>query len=68
MLIGNADKGSERIRFSLDLRCTRCQKRVPGGMAAAERYFGTHSFFLEVDRLKKAYLCGACRDLRRAGR
>ena len=67
MIIGKVEKNSKKIRFHLDLRCTNCQKKVPGGMAASEVYFGTYSFFLEIDRLKKTYICGNCRDKLRVG-
>lgn len=68
MIIGKVGKDDRKVRFSLDIRCTSCQKKVPGGMAASQQYFGTYSFLLEVDHLKKTYLCGACRDSRRAAR
>ena len=67
MIIGKVGRDDKKVRFRLDLRCTCCQKRVPGGMATSERYFGTYSFLLEVDCLKKTYLCGSCRDSRRTG-
>ncbi|MCY4490271.1 MAG: hypothetical protein OXC46_02275 [Thaumarchaeota archaeon] len=66
MIIGKLEKNSEKVRFHLDLKCTRCQKKVPGGMATPKDYFGTYSFFLEVDHLKKTYMCGVCRDVIRS--
>lgn len=65
MIIGKINKNESTIRFNLNLNCTKCRKKVPGGMRTSEKYFGSYSFMLEVDTLKKNYLCGTCRDKKR---
>lgn len=65
MILGKIDKDEPTIRFNLDLDCTKCGKKVPGGMKSSEKYYGTYSFLLEVDNFKKNYLCGSCRDKKR---
>ena len=62
MIIGKINENETTVRFVLDLKCTCCNKKVPGGMIASETYFGTYSFMLEIDNFKKNYLCGICRD------
>lgn len=63
--MGKIKKNEETIRFTLDLSCRQCGKRVPGGMLTSKKYFGSYSFFLEIDDFKKKYLCGKCRDKKR---
>ena len=65
MIIGKIKKNEPKIRFNLNLNCTKCGKNVPGGMTTSENYFGSYSFMLEVDNFKKNYLCGICRDKKR---
>ena len=65
MIIGKIKKNETKIRFNLNLNCTKCGKNVPGGMMTSENYFGSYSFMLEVDNFKKNYLCGICRDKKR---
>lgn len=65
MIIGKIDKNEKKIKFHLDLKCSKCQKKVPGGMKSSESYFGSESFNLEIETLKKNYLCGICRDKKR---
>lgn len=62
MRIGKFSNQEDAIRFTLNLNCTKCEKSVPGGMLTSKKYFGSYSFFLELDDLKKNYLCGRCRD------
>lgn len=62
MIIGKIHENEPTIRFSLNLNCTNCGKKVPGGMLTSEKYYGTYSFMLEIDDFKKKYLCGTCRD------
>ena len=62
MIIGNLKDDEPTIRFDLNLFCTNCKKKVPGGMLTSKNYFGSYSFLLEVDDFKKKYLCGICRD------
>ena len=65
MRIGNFTNNESTIKFNLNLNCTNCGKNVPGGMLTSKKYFGSYSFFLEIDDLKKTYLCGICRDKKR---
>ncbi len=65
MIIGKINKNEKKIKFHLDIKCTKCGKAVPGGMQTSENYFGTDSFKLEIDNFKKNYLCGICRDKKR---
>lgn len=65
MIIGKIKKNEKKIKFELDLFCTKCGKSVPGGMQASENYFDSDSFKIELDNFKKNYLCGICRDAKR---
>lgn len=67
MIIGKINKNEPTIRFNLNLNCTNCRKKVPGGMLTSKKYYNTYSFLLEVDNFKKEYLCGSCRDKKRIG-
>ena len=67
MIIGKIKENEPTIRFFLDLSCNYCGKKVPGGILTSEKYYGTYSFLLEIDDLKKKYLCGICRDKKRIG-
>lgn len=65
MIIGKIEKNEKKIKFHLDIICTKCGKTVPGGMKTSENYFGSDSFKKEIDIFKKNYLCGICRDKKR---
>jgi len=65
VIIGKINKNESTIRFNLNLNCTKCKKKVPGGLRTSKKYFGSYSFMLEVDTFKKNYLCGICRDKKR---
>jgi len=65
MRIGKIEKNEPSIRFKLNLVCIDCGIKVPGGMLTSKSYFGTYSFMLEIDSLKKTYMCGKCRDKKR---
>jgi len=65
VIIGKINDSEPTIRFNLNLNCTKCGKKVPGGMRTSEKYYGSHSFKLEVGNLKENYLCGICRDKKR---
>lgn len=62
MIIGKASKDEKKIKFNLNLNCTKCGKKVPGGMKSGENYFGSDAFKIEIINFKKNYLCGICRD------
>ncbi len=68
MIIGKI-KGNERtIRLNLDLNCTNCKKKVPGGIKASEKFSKTDEFKKEIKNFKKNYLCGICRDKKRVSK
>ena len=68
MIIGKINGDEPTIRFSINLSCTHCGKKVPGGLLSSKKYYGTHSFMLEIDDFKKNYLCGICRDKERVNK
>jgi len=65
MIIGRVNKNEKKIKFNLNLTCSKCHKKVPGGMQSSESYFGSESFKIEIENFKKNYLCGICRDKKR---
>ena len=65
MIIGKIDKDEKTIRFNLDIFCSSCGKKVPGGMKASEKFYNSKEFEEEIDNFKKNYLCGICRDKKR---
>lgn len=62
MIIGKIGKDEKKIKFEIDLKCSKCDKKVPGGMKTGENYFHTDEFKIEIVNFKKNYLCGICRD------
>jgi hypothetical protein len=65
MIIGKIDEGEKKIKLNLDLSCTNCGKKVPGGIQTSEKYYKTEEFSKELEDFKKNYLCGQCRDKKR---
>jgi len=65
MIIGKIKKNEKQVKLDLDIYCTNCGKKVPGGIKTSEKYYGTKSFLKEVKDFKKNYLCGICRDKKR---
>ena len=65
MIIGKIKKNEKRIKFNLEIKCSSCKTLVPGGMQASEQYYGTTLFLKEIEKFKKNYLCGKCRDKKR---
>ena len=65
MIIGKINKNEKRVKFVLDIHCTNCGKKVPGGLQASEKFYGTELFKKELEQFKKNYLCGICRDKKR---
>ncbi len=65
MIIGKINKNEKRVKFVLDIHCTNCGKKVPGGLQASEKFYGTEPFNKELELFKKNYLCGICRDKKR---
>lgn len=65
MIIGKIEKDEKRVKFNLDIKCSNCKTQVPGGIQTSEKYYGTNSFYKEIENFKKTYLCGRCRDKKR---
>ena len=65
MIIGKIEPDDEKIKFNLDITCTNCSSSVPGGIQTSKKYYGTDSFYREIEDFKKTYLCGRCRDKKR---
>ncbi len=65
MIIGKINKNEKRVKFVLDIHCTNCGKKVPGGLQASEKFYGTEPFKKELKQFMKNYLCGICRDKKR---
>ena len=68
MIIGKILKDEKTVRLNLDLKCTNCKKKVPGGIKTSENYSKTDEFKKEIEGFKKNYLCGICRDKKRVKR
>ena len=65
MIIGKISKGDKKVKLNLDIFCTICGKKVPGGIQTSEKYYGTEDFKRQLVDFKKTYLCGQCRDKKR---
>jgi hypothetical protein len=65
MRFGKIEENEEIIKFNLELQCVNCNKKVPGGMKTGEKYFETEEYNIEIEKFKKTYLCGVCRDKKR---
>ena len=65
MIIGDIKKNEKTVRFNLDIHCSKCGKKVPGGMKASEKFYNSKEFESEIKKFKKNYLCGVCRDKKR---
>ena len=65
MIIGNFSENEKMIRFDVEIHCTNCGKKVPGGLKTGEKYYETEEFKIELESFKKNYLCGICRDKKR---
>ena len=65
MIIGKISEGEKKIKLNLDIFCTNCGKKVPGGIQTSETYYNTEEFLNELEYFKKNYLCGICRDKKR---
>jgi len=65
VIIGKISENEKMIKFQLDLHCTNCGKKVPGGLKTGVKYYQTTEFNTELDHFKKNYHCGVCRDKER---
>lgn len=65
MIFGKIHENDKIIKLTLDIKCTNCGTRVPGGIKTSEKYYNSKSFSEEMDNFKKNYHCGRCRDKNR---
>ncbi len=65
MIIGKISKNEKTVRFNVEINCTNCGKKVPGGLKAGEKHSQTKAFKIELENFKANYLCGICRDKER---
>ena len=65
MIIGKILENEKRVKVNVEIHCTNCGKKVPGGILAGVRYSQTKAFKIELENFKKKYLCGICRDKKR---
>jgi hypothetical protein len=68
MIIGKIQKNEKTIRLNIDIYCSNCDKKVPGGIKTSEKYSKTVGFNKELQEFKENYLCGICRDKKRVNR
>ena len=65
MILGKIQEGEKKIKLNINLKCSKCNTQVPGGIQTGEKYYGTASFITEIEEFKKKYQCGRCRDKNR---
>jgi len=65
MIIGKINDNDKRVKFNVNIECTSCGNKVPGGLQASEEFYGTPEFKIELEHFQKNYLCGKCRDKKR---
>ena len=65
MIIGKIGDNDKTVRFNLEIFCSNCNKKVPGGMKSSEKFYNSKEFTKEIENFKKNYLCGICRDKKR---
>jgi hypothetical protein len=65
MIIGKINENEKRIKFDLEIFCSDCGKKVPGGLQTSEKFYNTTEFKTELENFQKTYLCGKCRDKKR---
>ena len=65
MKIGKFEKDEKKIKLNIEIFCSNCKKKVPGGIQTGENYSQTNEFRKELVEFKKQYLCGICRDKKR---
>ena len=39
MIIGKISENEKSVRFDVEIHCTSCGKKVPGGLKTGEKYF-----------------------------
>ena len=65
MIIGKKLDDEKMTRLEIEIHCTACGKKVPGGIKTGKEHSKTIAFETELANFKKNYLCGICRDKKR---
>jgi DNA-directed RNA polymerase subunit RPC12/RpoP len=65
VIIGKILENEIRVKFDEVIHCNNCGKQVPGGLQTGKSYYQTKPFEIELEKFKKSYLCGICRDKNR---
>jgi hypothetical protein len=65
MIFGKISENENKVKFDVEIFCIGCEKKVPGGCQASEKYYQTEAFKIELEEFKRNYLCGICRDKKR---
>ena len=65
MIIGKILENEIRVKFDEVIHCNNCGKQVPGGLQTGKSYYQTKPFEIELEKFKKSYFCGICRDKNR---
>ena len=68
MIIGKISENEKIVKFDIEIHCTCCGKKVPGGLKTGEKYYQTKAFKIELENFKQNYLCGICRDEKRVNK
>ena len=68
MIIGKISENEKIVKFDIEIHCTNCGKKVPGGLKTSEKYYQTEAFKIELEDFKRNYLCGICRDMKRVNK
>ncbi len=68
MIIGKISENEKIVKFDIEIHCTNCGKKVPGGLKTGEKYYQTKAFKIELADFMRNYLCGICRDIKRVNK
>jgi len=68
MIIGKISENEKILKFDIEIHCTSCGKKVPGGFKTGENHYQTKAFRIELEDFKRNYLCGICRDRKRVNK
>jgi len=53
MIIGKISENEKIVRFDIEIHCTNCGKKVPGGLKTREKYYQTEAFKIELEDFKE---------------
>ena len=65
MILGRILDNEKKVKLNIEIHCTSCKKKVPGGILTGEQFFQSDEFKTKLNDFKKNYLCGICRDKKR---